>query len=102
MKMFPHSFAFFHSADAEDHHTKLALGRGTTEAGLQHDIAQAVRPIKIDIERAVDVMLGVKSSRAEKTREQCRLEIIRSLPAESIDWDTVNWVLLWPFRSARL
>lgn len=101
MKMFPHTFSFFERVHAEDDVAKMALGRETINPVPRHDKARGMRPIKLDVECAVDVMLAARSSNTERTREQCRLEIIKTLPQESIDWDTVNWVLLWPFRTTR-
>ena len=77
MKMFPH--AFVPSSDAMAHR------------GL----------FKIDVENAVELMFTASDQRGAGLRQQFRQKIIATLPSEAIDWDTVDWARLCPFKSSR-
>ena len=92
MKMFPYTFA---------------LASPVQEPVLQQQI-EAIRPqhcakgdvpANLDIERLVAVMRS--ASACTKNAQQCRRELIKKLPQETIDWNTVNWVALWPFTTRR-
>lgn len=102
MKMFPHSFAPFHRSQKQVETSKIAIVREPTGAALEQDSSIGIRPIRIDVERAIDIMLTASAVKNDNKRQKCRLNIIKNLPADCIDWDTVDWVQAWPFQTARL
>lgn len=99
VKMFPHAFAPFFPVflDAD---TSKSTGK-TTEALRNQDDSICHKPLRIDVEKAVDVMLTAKKVSNDSLRQQCRLDLIRALPIASIDWETVDWVQAYPFKTAR-
>ncbi|HEV8036296.1 hypothetical protein [Yoonia sp.] len=92
MKMFPHTFAPVPAVQ------EPVQDKKTQTIRPQHCVSGDV-PVNLDIERLVSVMLS--ASACPKDAQQCRRELIEKLPAETIDWDTVNWVALWPFATRR-
>lgn len=92
MKMFPHTFAPVWAVREPVQNQKTQTIRP------QHCSSGDV-PVNLDIERLVSVMLS--ASTCPKDAQQCRRELIEKLPAETIDWNTVNWVALWPFATRR-
>ena len=77
MKMFPHAFV---------------ASQGAPTPGEQ---------FKIDVESAVELMLTASAERSEGLRQQFRRKVLETLPPGSIDWDSVDWVQLDPFKSSR-
>ena len=95
MKMFPHAFAPLPQMQAP-------VRERQTEASRAHDKAAGNAPINLDVERLVAVMLSASDTKKDlHDEQQCRRDLIKKLPSESIDWDTVNWVRLWPFETRR-
>lgn len=101
MKMFPHAlFPFFPLH--QDHVAPLTSAKGASAvAPAKQARATGTRPVKIDVEKAVAVMLATKDIKNDTARQKCRFEIIRAVPPQSIDWDTVDWVQMWPFQTVR-
>ena len=73
-----------------------------TVARRPHDHVAGNAPINLDVERLVAVMLSADDTKKDLHYEQqCRREVMRKVPSESIDWDSVNWVRFWPFETRR-
>ena len=101
MKMFPHTFApFFHLHGSDVALKDNALGT-VAEASPRQDRAIRKKPVIVDVEKAVAVMLFTSSVKNKTIRDQFRVAVINALPADQIDWDSINWVQLCPFRSVR-
>lgn len=101
MQMFPHSFVpFFHVSENAWRAKRIAQ-----DETPPHDINRArttcKKPVSLDVEKAVYLMISTHTVDNEAARQKCRLEIIKALPSESIDWDSVNWVQICPFKSKR-
>lgn len=73
----------------------------TPDALLERGGATSARPIRIDVEKAVAVMLATSEAENDSMRQKCRLDIIKTVPLKSIVWDTVDWVQIWPFQPVR-
>ncbi len=102
MKMFPHAFFPFFPVHLDVATSKITDGNKTTEPPVTRARAISTRPVKIDVEKAVTVMLATSEVRNDSARQKCRLDVIKAVPAHSIDWDTVNWVQMRPFQTIRL
>jgi len=101
MKMFPHTFApFFHPHGSDVALKDNALGT-VGDASPRQDRAIRKKPVIVDVEKAVAVMLFTSSVKNETIRDQFRVAVMNALPADQIDWDSINWVQLCPFRSVR-
>lgn len=72
-----------------------------THAKYRQNRAVTARPVKVDVEKAASIMLDVSDVKHESLRQKFRLDIIKTLPPASIDWNTVNWVQIWPFQTCR-
>ncbi|WP_076658159.1 hypothetical protein [Yoonia rosea] len=92
MKMFPHTFAPVPPVQEP-------VQQKQTKAIRPQHCAKGDVPVNLDIERLVAVMRS--ASACPKDAQQCRRELIQKLPPETIDWNTVNWVALWPFTTRR-
>jgi hypothetical protein len=46
-------------------------------------------------------MLSAQNVDDDTMRQKYRLHIIKTLPADAIDWETVDWVQVWPFQTTR-
>lgn len=101
MKMFPHAFFPFFPLHQGVGTPKASDDAKTPEALLERDGATSARPIRIDVEKAVAVMLATSEVENYSMRQKCRLDIIKTVPPKSIDWDTVDWVQMWPFQTVR-
>ena len=101
MQMFPHAFFPLFPVHLDVANPKSSGGRGTTDSPIKQARAISTRPIQIDVEKAVSVMLATREVRNDSVSQEIRLDVIRALPTESIDWDTVNWVQTWPFQTIR-
>lgn len=102
MKMFTRAFApFFHPRGEEAAFT-TSVGGKTAVAMHAQDRAATSRPVRIDVEQAVAVMLAASDVKDESLRRKFRLDVLKTLPSKSIDWETVDWVQVWPFQTARL
>ncbi len=97
MKMFPHSFSIFHRV----HEIDASVGRQTSKLVGTPDGPRALNSIKIDVERAIKILLDPRAVKDDHRRQECRLQLINNVPSYSIDWDTVNWVDMCPFQTAR-
>lgn len=102
MKMFTRAFAPFLHPRGEEAALTTLVGGKTADALHEQDSAATARPVRIDVERAVDVMLAAGDVRDESLRQKFRLDVIKALPSKSIDWETVDWVQVWPFQTARM
>jgi len=101
MKMFPHSFVpFFHAYEKEGE-TKTSAREETTAFDIQRDGAGSRKSLRLDVETAVDLMLSAQNVDDDTMRQKYRLHIIKTLPADAIDWKTVDWVQVWPFQTTR-
>ena len=101
MKMFPHSFVpFFHAYEKEGE-TKTSAREETTAFDIQRDGAGSKKSLRLDVETAVDLMLSAQNVDDDTMRQKYRLHIIKTLPADAIDWKTVDWVQVWPFQTTR-
>ena len=102
MRMFPHaffpSFPVFHDVIT----ATVSDGGKTTEPPFEQVRTIGTRPIKIDVEKAVAVMLAMNDVSDGSARQKFRFQIMNAVPAQSIDWDTVDWVQMWPFQTQRL
>jgi hypothetical protein len=95
MKMFPHAFAPLPPMQAP------VRGKQTV-AHRSYDGVAGNAPINLDVERLVAVMLSASDTKKDlQYEQQCRRQVMRKVPPESIDWDSVNWVRLWPFETRR-
>ena len=102
MRMFPH--AFFPSFPVYHDAITATVSDGGRTTGPPARLARAIgtRPIKIDVEKAVAVMLATNDVSDDSARQKFRFQIMNAVPAQSIDWDTVNWVETQPFQTQRL
>ena len=101
MKMFPHTFVpFFHPHGSDVAHKDNASEK-TDEASPQQDRAFRKKPVIVDVEMAVAVMLTTSPVKNETMRDQFRIAVINALPADQIDWESINWVQMCPFRTVR-
>jgi hypothetical protein len=101
MKLFPHSFVpFFHVYEKEGA-TKTSAKEETTALDIKRDAAGSKKPLRLDVETAVDLMLSAQNVDDDTLRQKYRLHIIKTLPADAIDWKTVDWVQVWPFQTTR-
>ncbi len=101
MKMFPHSFAPLLHVHLDTGAPKASGAGNTAEPQSQPGCDLGEKPIKIDLEKAVAIILGAREDVSDRQRQKVRLDVMKTLPSESIDWDTVDWVAAYPFRSAR-
>lgn len=101
MKMFPHAFVPFFPVLLEADSSKRPVRGKPPEALHKQNQAISHKPLRIDVEKAVDVMLAAGKVRNDGSRQQCRLDLIKALPVASIDWETVDWVQACPFQTAR-
>ncbi|KQI73089.1 hypothetical protein AN191_04125 [Loktanella sp. 5RATIMAR09] len=92
MKMFPHMFARV-PADQEP------VQKGQTRTMHPQHGTEGHAPVNLDFERLVAVMRS--ASACQNDAQQCRRELMKKLPPETVDWNTVNWVALWPFATRR-
>ena len=92
MKMIPHTFLpYFHPHGINVAHKDDLRGK-TAEASPQQDHAFWKKPVVVDVEKAVDVMLTTSAAKNETMRNQFRIAVIKALPADQIDWKSINWV----------
>ena len=101
MKMFPHAFFPFFYRHQDEGMLLPSVAKETTEAVLTPDHAVGPRPVKIDVEKAVAVMLATSDVKNDSVRQMFRLDVIKAVPSQSIDWNTVDWVQIWPFKTVR-
>jgi hypothetical protein len=102
MMMFSHPFApFFHVQD-KDGAPKPTPTKKTTAAGPARGRAISVRPVTLDVEKAVAIMLVANDVESDEMRQHFRLHLIKNLPSASIDWGTIDWVQGLPFKTIRL
>lgn len=102
MKMFPHTFVPFFHVHEKEGATKTFAEEETTALVVNRDSTGTKKPTSLDVEIAVDLMLSAHDIDADDTmRQKYRLHIIKALSADAIDWNTVNWVQVWPFQTTR-
>lgn len=102
MKMFPHSFVPFFHVHEKEGATKTSAEEVITARDIMRDRTGTKKPTSLDVETAVDLMLSAHDIDADDTmRQKYRLHIIKALPADAIDWNTVDWVQVWPFLTTR-
>ena len=101
MKMFPHAFFPFYSLRKDEGIAQTSVGGKTTEPMLTPGRVIGARPIKIDVEKAVTIMLATSEVKNDSVRQKLRLDVIKAVPSQSIDWNTVDWVQIWPFKTVR-
>ena len=101
MKMFPHSFVPFFHVHEKEGATKTSAKEETTTLHIKRDAAGGKKPLRLDVETAVDLMLSAQNVDDDTMRQKYRLHIIKTLPADAIDWETVDWVQVWPFQTTR-
>lgn len=102
MRMFPHAFFPSFPVFQDAITATVSDGGKTTEPPAKLARAIGTRPIQIDVEKAVTVMLATSDVSDDSARQKFRFQIMNAVPAHSIDWDTVNWVEAWPFQTQRL
>ena len=85
----------------EDLRSLGSASEKTAEANPQQDRAFRKKPVIVDVEMAVAVMLTTSPVKNETMRDQFRIAVINALPADQIDWESINWVQLCPFRTVR-
>jgi hypothetical protein len=101
MQMFPHAFFPFLPVHLGVNSSKTSVGRRAEDAPLKQDCMTGTRSVNIDVEKAVAVMIAASEVKDDSLRQKFRLDVIKTVPSQSIDWDTVNWVQMWPFQTAR-
>jgi len=95
MYIFPQAFAPFPTIHAP-------VRKKRTGARASHNHAVDYAPFNLDVERLVAVMMSADDAKKDlQYEQQCRREVMQKLPTESIDWDSVNWVRVWPFETRR-
>jgi len=101
MQMFPHAFFPFLPVHLGVVTSKAAHGRRSKEAPLKQDCISGAKSVNIDVEKAVAVMIATSEDKNDGLRQKFRLDVIKTVPSQSIDWDTVDWVQMWPFQTTR-
>lgn len=102
MKMFPQSFVPFFHVHEKEAATKTSAKEEITARDITRDRTGTKKPASLDVETAVDLMLSAHDIDADDMmRQKYRLHIIKALPADAIDWNTVDWVQVWPFLTTR-
>ena len=108
MKMFPHTFVPFFHVHEKEGATKTTAKEEAIALDIMRDRTGTKKPLSLDVETAVDLMLSAHDIDADadadaddKMRQKYRLHIIKALPADAIDWETVDWVQAWPFQTTR-
>ena len=81
--------------------TKTSAKEETTALHIKRDAACSKKPLSLDVETAVELMLSAHNVDDDTMRQKYRLHIIKTLPADAIDWGTVDWVQVWPFQTTR-
>ncbi len=100
--MFPHPFVPFLRARGKEDTPKTSARVETSEASSSQAGFKSARSVALDVEKAVTIMVAAKDGDSAEVRQQCRFELINTLPSESIDWGTINWVQFVPFKTNRL
>ena len=102
MKMFPHTFVPFFHVHEKEGATKTSAKEETIAFDIMRDRTGTKKPLSLDVETAVDLMLSAHDIDADDTmRQKYRLHIMKAVPADAIDWETVDWVQAWPFQTTR-
>ena len=102
MKMFPHPFVpFFHAHDVWDALIHPA-DETTKKPVATPSPASDKSSVKIDLEYAVSVILSARGCDRTRSRQDVRRDVMKTLPPDSIDWETVDWVQVWPFQTGRI
>ena len=101
MKMFPHSFVPFFQIHEKEAAPKTTAREETIALDIKRDEAGSKNQTRLDVETAVELMLSAHNVDDDTMRQKYRLHIIKALPADAIDWETVDWVQVWPFQTTR-
>lgn len=102
MKMFPHTFVPFFHVHEKEGATKTSAKEEAIALDIMRDRTGTKKPLSLDVETAIDLMLSAYDIDADSNmRQQYRLHIIKAVPADAIDWNTVDWVEAWPFQTTR-
>jgi hypothetical protein len=101
MKMFPHSFVPIFRVHDKEGASKTSAREKTIALDSKRDSASSKKPILLDVETAVEIMLSADNIYDDTMRQKHRLNIIKTLPEDAIDWKTVDWVQVWPFQTTR-
>lgn len=101
MQMFPHAFFPRLPLHMGVVTSKASHRRRAAEAPLKQDCISGAKPVNIDVEKAVAVMIAASEDKNDGLRQKFRLDVIKTVPSQSIDWDTVDWVQMWPFQTTR-
>lgn len=80
---------------------KKSVGEGTVARDIERNQAGSKKQTSLDVEIAVELMLSAHNIDGDTMRQKYRLDIIKALPAEAIDWNTVDWVQACPFQTMR-
>lgn len=80
---------------------KKSAGEGAVALDIKRNHAGSKTQTNLDVEIAVDLMLSAHKIDDDTMRQKYRLDIIKALPAEAIDWNTVDWVQACPFQTTR-
>ena len=87
MKMFPHSFVPFLKP-----HTRVQATETSTHG----------KPTGIDVETVTDLLMSARKVSGVEMRKECQMEVIKRLPEAAVDWNTVDWIQLVPFKTRRV
>ena len=101
MKMFPHPFVPFSHVHQVWDALRHSGDEITTKPIAVRSCAADQKSVKIDLEYAVSVILTSRGGDSERSRQEVRLDVLKTLPSDAIDWDTVDWVQTWPFQTGR-
>lgn len=99
--MFPHPFVPFLHVREKEYASKTSPVVEAAVAGQKPGRVFSKRPITLDVEKAIEIMLDAKDVATDAMRQQIRLHLIKSLPPEAIDWKSIDWVQAMPFRTNR-
>ena len=101
MKMFPHPFVHSPNLNQKIGAFRASSDGGKTNVKSKRDCMNGAKSIKIDLEDAVAVMLSAGKAGKDRLPQQIRLDIMKALPSDAIDWETVDWAQVWPFQTVR-
>jgi hypothetical protein len=101
MNMFPHAFVPVFRVDEKEAASKTSAREETIALDIKGDRGSSKKPMLLDVETAVELMLSADNINDDTMRQKHRLHILKALPADAIDWETVDWVRVWPFQTTR-
>jgi hypothetical protein len=101
VKVFPHPFVPFLHVREKEYASKTSPKVETAVVGQALGRVFSERPITLDVEKAIEIMLDAKEVATDAMRQHFRLHLIKSLPPEAIDWKSIDWVQATPFKTNR-